>query len=79
MTTQMAFRLADREVAFLDSEIAAGRATSRTDALRKSIQEAARQRQFKLDEQRVAAVRAQGEPLYPDLEGIAGHHYPSID
>jgi Arc/MetJ-type ribon-helix-helix transcriptional regulator len=79
MSVQMAFRLSDAEIAFLDSQIASGQASNRTEALRVSIAEAARQRQYRIDEQRVVAVVSLGESLYPDLEGIAGNYYPELD
>ena len=67
MSSQIAIRLDDTELAILDSEVASGRARNRSDAVRHSIVYLDRYRAYHHDATIIAQIRATGEPLYPDL------------
>ncbi|MEH3075205.1 MAG: ribbon-helix-helix domain-containing protein [Quadrisphaera sp.] len=68
MSTQIAIRLEDGELAALDAEVAAGRASNRSDAVRRSIARLQREQRYQADEAVLIDLVRRGEPLYPDLE-----------
>lgn len=61
MTTQIAVRLDDAELAALDAEVAAGRAANRSDAVRRSIARMQRDWQRRVEDASYAAY--DGHPL----------------
>jgi len=67
MSSQIAVRLGDTELAILDFEVASGRAHNRSDAVRRSIVYLNRYRAYRRDADIMADRQAAGEPLYPDL------------
>ena len=79
MTTQIAIRLAVSELAALDTEIAEGRAASRSDAVRRGIAYLQRAQRYRDEEAKLIELARKGEAVYPDLEvrGSAGH--PALD
>jgi Arc/MetJ-type ribon-helix-helix transcriptional regulator len=79
VSTQIAIRLDDRELAALDAEVAAGRATSRSEAVRRGIARLQRDQRYREDEARLIALARRGEAVYPDLEGIADRPHPPLD
>jgi len=70
MSSQIAIRLSDEELAILDAEVTSGRARNRSDAARQSIAYLDRYRGYHQDADIMARVRATGEELYPDLASI---------
>lgn len=79
MTTQIAIRLAVSELAALDTEVAAGRAANRSDAVRRAIAYLQRAQRYRDEEAKLIELARKGEALYPDLEvsGVAAH--PTLD
>lgn len=67
MSTQIAVRLEPDELAALDAEVAAGRARSRSDAVRKSITYLDRHQAYRQETEILKSFAVSGEPLYPDL------------
>ena len=79
MSSQIAVRLSEEELAILDGEVADGRARSRSDAVRRSIMYLDRYRGYRQDADIMARVRADGEELYPDLASIPPADLSGID
>ena len=79
VTTQIAIRLEDHDLAALDAEIAAGRAASRSDAVRRGIARLRRDQRYRQDEAILLELARRGEAVYPDLEGLADLPHPSLD
>ena len=79
MTTQIAVRLDDAEVAALDAEVAQGRASNRSDAVRRSIARLRRDQRYRGEESVLLDLARRGEALYPDLDGILDLPRPSLD
>ena len=69
MTTQIAVRLDDRELATLDTEVEEGRAASRSDAVRRGIARLQRDQRYRGEEAVLIELARRGEPVYPDLDG----------
>ena len=65
--SQIAVRLSDDQLDFLDAAVREGRFASRADAVRQSVR--AMERAL-VDERDAARIRAVDGPLYPDLEGL---------
>lgn len=70
MTTRGAVRLDGRELAALDAEVAAGRAVSRSDAVRRCIARLQRDQRYRGEEATLVDLARRGEPVYPDLESV---------
>jgi len=68
MSTQIAVRLPDDQVAYIDAEIAAGRASSRADLIARLLVRE-RRRQRALDD--VEKLKAAGLAGNPDLAAVA--------
>ncbi len=68
MTTQIAVRLADELVAFVDEEVRHGEASSRAAVVSRALE---RERRRRIAEQD-AAILAAGAPD-PDLDALAAH------
>ena len=79
VTTQIAVRLDDAEVAALDAEVAQGRAANRSDALRRTIAQLQREQRYRGEEAVLLEIARRGEPLYPDLDGILDLPHPQMD
>lgn len=67
MSTQIAIRLDDAELAALDAEVAAGRAGNRSEAVRRSIARLQREQRYRAEEATLLELARRGEELYPDL------------
>lgn len=79
MTTQIAVRLEDHELATLDAEVAQGRAGSRSAAVRRAIASVQREQRYRLDDAVLLELARKGEPVYPDLAGILDLPHPPLD
>jgi Arc/MetJ-type ribon-helix-helix transcriptional regulator len=81
MSTQIAIRLDDDELAALDAEVAAGRAATRSEAVRRSIARLLREQRYSADDAVLLELARQGEPLYPDLHpaGAEPANHPPLD
>lgn len=79
MSTQIAIRLDDNELQALDTEVAEGRAASRSDAVRKSIAHLQRQQRYRVEDAILLELARRGEDPYPDLAGIVDIHHPPLD
>ena len=79
MTTQIAIRLDGDELAALDAEVAEGRATNRSDAVRRGIAQLQRAQRYRHEEARLVELARKGEPIYPDLAGILSMDHPALD
>jgi len=79
MSTQIAVRLPDAQVAFLDREISQGRASSRAELVSKALRRMERERLAARD---LEIIIASGGNPYSDLEGMLEHlvgTYPTVD
>lgn len=79
MTTQIAVRLDDAELEALDAEVAHGRASNRSDAVRRSIARLRREQRYRGEEAILIDLARRSEALYPDLNGILDLPHPSLD
>ena len=80
MTTQIAIRLDGAELAALDTEVAEGRATSRSDAVRRGIAYLQRAQRYRDEETRLIELARKGESVYPDLDGmLVADDHPRLD
>ena len=70
MSTQIAIRLDDDELAALDDEVKAGRAASRSDAVRRSIAYLRREQRYRGEDATLLELVRRGESIYPELDGI---------
>ncbi len=79
MTTQIAIRLDDRELAALDAEVADGRAATRSEAVRHGIARLQRDQRYRGEEAILVDLARRGEPIYPDLDGVLDLPRPALD
>lgn len=79
MSTQIAVRLDEGELAALDAEVAQGRAASRSEAVRRGIARLQRDQRYREDEDRLIELVRQGEAVYPDLDGLLDLSKPQLD
>lgn len=79
MTTQIAVRLDDNELAALDTEVAEGRAASRSEAVRRGIARLQRDQRYRGEETTLIDLARRGEPVYPDLDGALDLPHPALD
>ena len=79
MTTQIAIRLDDRELAVLDAEVADGRAANRSDAVRHGIARLQRDQRYRGEEAILIDLARRGEPVYADLDGVLDLPHPALD
>ncbi|MGL5818825.1 MAG: ribbon-helix-helix domain-containing protein [Phycicoccus sp.] len=79
MTTQIAIRLDDGELAALDTEVVEGRAASRSEAVRRGIARLQREQRYRQEEAALVELARRGEPVYPDLDGILDLPSPTLD
>ncbi len=79
MTTQIAVRLDDRELAALDAEVAEGRAANRSEAVRRSIARLQREQRYRSEEGTLVDLARNGEAVYPDLDALLDLPHPPLD
>ncbi len=79
MTTQIAIRLDDRELAALDAEVADGRAANRSEAVRHGIAHLQRDQRYRGEDAILIDLARRGEPIYPDLDGVLDLPHPALD
>lgn len=79
MSTQIAVRLDDDELAALDAEVAAGRASSRSEAVRRGIARLQRDQRYRGEEAALLELARRGEPVYPDLDAMLDLPHPPLD
>lgn len=79
MTTQIAIRLDDGELAALDVEVAEGRATNRSDAVRRGIARLQREQRYRGEEAVLVELARRGELVYPDLSDVVDLPHPPLD
>jgi Arc/MetJ-type ribon-helix-helix transcriptional regulator len=79
MSTQIAVRLDDDELAALDAEVTSGRAASRSDAVRRGIAYLRREQRYRLEEATLLDLARRGESVYPDLDGLLDLPHPPLD
>lgn len=79
MSPQIAIRLGEHELEALDAEVDAGRATDRSDAVRRSIARLQRDQRYRAEEAALVEIARQGELVYPDLTGLLELPHPAMD
>lgn len=79
MTTQIAIRLEDGELAALDAEVAQGRAANRSEAIRHRIARLQREQRYRREEATLTELVERGEAVYPDLDGLLDLPHPALD
>ncbi|MGF1661712.1 MAG: ribbon-helix-helix domain-containing protein [Kineosporiaceae bacterium] len=79
MSTQIAVRLSEDDLAALDREVAEGRAGSRSEALRRGIAYIRRQQRYRNDDAVLLELTRREEAVYPELEGLGSVVPPAID
>ncbi len=79
MSTQIAIRLGDSELAALDAEVAEGRAANRSEAVRRGIARLQRDQRYRAEEVVLIELARRGQPVYPDLDGLLDLRRPSLD
>jgi Arc/MetJ-type ribon-helix-helix transcriptional regulator len=77
--TQIAIRLDNQELAALDAEVTAGRAASRSDAVRRGIAYLQREQRYRGEEATLVELARRGESVYPDLDGVLDLPHPPLD
>ena len=79
MTTQIAIRLDDGELAALDIEVVEGRAANRSEAVRRGIARLQRDQRYRGEEATLIDLARRGEAVYPDLDGMLDLPHPALD
>lgn len=79
MTTQIAIRLGDAELAALDAEVVEGRAANRSEAVRLGIARLRRDQRYRGEEATLIDLARRGELVYPDLDGVGDLPHPTLD
>ena len=79
MSTRIAIRLDDDELAALDAEVRAGRAASRSDAVRRGIAYIQRDQRYRAEDATLSELARRGEPVHPDFEGMRELPHPPLD
>jgi Arc/MetJ-type ribon-helix-helix transcriptional regulator len=79
MTTQIAIRLDDGELAILDAEVAEGRAANRSEAVRRAIARMQRDQRYRGEEATLIELARRGESVYPDLDAVLDLPHPTLD
>ncbi|MDQ3580085.1 MAG: ribbon-helix-helix domain-containing protein [Actinomycetota bacterium] len=70
MSIQIAVRLNAEELNALDVEVQEGRASSRSEAIRRGVAHLTREQRYRGEEAKLIEIARRGEAVYPDLEGI---------
>ncbi len=76
---QIAIRLADDELATLDTEVKEGRAASRSDAVRRGIAHIQREQRYRSEEIKLVELARRDELVYPDLESLLDLAHSPLD
>ncbi len=79
MSTQIAIRLDDAELAALDAEVAQGRAESRSGAVRRVIARLQRDQRYRGEEAVLVELAKRQESVYPALDGVLDLPHPTLD
>ena len=79
MSTQIAIRLEHDELAALDAEVKAGRAASRSEAVRRAIAYLRREQRYRREEAMLLDLARRGESVYPDLDGMLDLPHSPLD
>lgn len=79
MTSQIAIRLDDDELAALDTEVGEGRASNRSEAVRRGIAHLQRDQRFRNEEATLLELARRDEHVYPDLDGLLDLPHPTLD
>jgi Arc/MetJ-type ribon-helix-helix transcriptional regulator len=79
VTTQIAIRLQDAELAALDQEVAEGRAASRADAVRRGIAYLERAQRYRREEETLLHLARTVDVVYPDFEVLLDLPHPNLD
>lgn len=79
MTTQIAVRLDNEELAALDTEVAEGRAANRSDAVRRGIVHLQRDQRYRAEDATLIELARRGEAVYPDLDGVLDLPHPPLE
>ena len=79
VTTQIAIRLADDELATLDAEVAEGRAINRSDAVRRGIARLQREQRYRGEEALLIELARRGELVYPELPHDDALQHPPLN
>lgn len=79
VTTQIAIRLGDDELAALDVEVAEGRAANRSDAVRRSIARLQRNQRYRVEEAVLIELARRGKSIYPELADVTDLAHPPLD
>jgi Arc/MetJ-type ribon-helix-helix transcriptional regulator len=79
MSTQIAIRLDESELAALDIEVAEGRAANRSEAVRRGIARIQREQRYRGDEAILIELARRSESVYPELDGLLDLPHPPLD
>lgn len=79
MTTQIAIRLDDGELAALDVEVVEGRAANRSEAVRRGIARLQRDQRYRGEEATLIDLARRSEAVYPDLDGMLDLPHRALD
>lgn len=79
VSTQIAIRLQEHELAALDLEVAEGRASNRVDAVRRGIAYLERAQRYRSEEAVLLDLAKRTDIIYPDLEVWLDLPHPEID
>lgn len=79
VSTQIALRLDDAELAALDTEVVEGRAANRSEAVRREIARLQRQQRYRHEEAALIELARRGESVYPDLDSLLDLPHPDLD
>jgi Arc/MetJ-type ribon-helix-helix transcriptional regulator len=79
MTTQIAVRLDEQELAALDTEVIEGRAVSRSEAVRHGIAHLQRDQRYRGEDATLIELARRGELVYPELGGVLDLPHPTLD
>lgn len=79
MTTQIAVRLDDHELAALDIEVIEGRAANRSEAVRRGIARLQRAQRYRAEEATLIELARRGQSVYPELDGLLDLPHPPLD
>lgn len=79
MTTQIAIRLDEGELASLDAEVAQGHAANRSEAVRHAIVRLQREQRYRREEATLTELVRRGESVYPDLDSLLDPPHRALD
>ena len=79
VTTQIAIRLDDDELASLDAEVAQGHAANRSEAVRHALARLQREQRYQREEATLAELVRRGEAVYTDFDSLLDPPHPALD